>query len=115
MNKKQLLNAIDKYLFLNDKEKDILVYFILICSELTAQFSIYTYMHIANITRMSIKQAQRAITSLKRKNIIVEIENRYKNKIYQFNLQQLENIIAYTEKEKLHNEIKMSKKCLKND
>lgn len=115
MNKKQLLNAIRKYPHLNDKQCDILAYLILICpNKLDEQCPIYTKIsHIAALTHRDVKQVLRAIQKLQKKNIIIELNPRFKFKTYQLNIQELENIIKYTKTEKIIVQ-KMSKKCPKN-
>lgn len=106
MNKKQTIDAIKKYPYLNTKQRDILMYFVLISSDATElPHTIYiTISHVADATKVNVNQAYRAIEGLKKKNLITEVI-KYKNKIYHLNDEEIEKLIKYTKRERIAKEL----------
>ncbi len=98
MNKKQLINAINEYPHLNEKQRDILIYFVLMSLDIKdMSHSISTTTsYLANITKMTVNQAWRAVEALKKKKLVIEI-NGYKHKVYKLNEQELKKIIIHAE------------------
>lgn len=106
MNKKQIIDVIKKYPYLTNKQRDILIYFVIISSDATElPHTIYiTISHVAHTTKVSVNQTYRAIEVLKKKNLITEVV-KYKNKIYHLNNDELEKMINYTKRERIAKEL----------